>query len=266
MTEEPTGGARSGEFVQSLERGLAVIKAFSAEHPSLTLSDVARDTGLSRAAARRFLLTLVDLGYVGTDGRAFHLRPSLLDLGYAYLSSLDLPEVAQPHLRSLSDALGESSSVAVLDDQDVVYVARVAVSRIMSVTIGVGTRFPAFATSLGRAIIGCGSPERRDAFLAHLTPVALTSHTITDVAALRTALDKVRSDGWALVDQELEDGLRSVAAPIRDATGEVVAAVNVSAPVGRGDAARVASQIVSPVLETAHRIEQDLRRVGTRIH
>lgn len=265
MSDNGTTDARSGEFVQSLERGLAVIRAFSAERTSLTLSDVARETGLSRAAARRFLHTLVELGYVGTDGRSFYLRPRMLDLGHAYLSSLGLPEVAQPHLRDLSEALGESSSVAVLDSQEIVYVARVAVSRIMSVAIGVGTRFPAFATSMGRAIVACGSPERREAFLRDFRPITFTSHTITDAAGLSTALDTVRAQGWALVDEELEEGLRSVAAPIRDSSGEVVAAVNVSAPARRTDSDRIVSEIVPPLLEAAQRIQDDLLRVGTRI-
>ncbi|MFT4229608.1 MAG: IclR family transcriptional regulator C-terminal domain-containing protein [Microbacterium sp.] len=264
MTDPLDTGARAGEFVQSLERGLAVIRAFDADHPRLTLSDVARETGVSRAAARRFLLTLVELGYVATDGREFRLQPRVLDLGFAYLSGLGLPELAQPHLRRLSDASRESSSAAVLDGADIVYVSRVAVSRIMSVAIGVGTRLPAHATSMGRAIVGCGTAERREEFLRNVEPRRLTPHTITDVAQLRTALDDVRRRGWALVDQELEEGLRSVAAPVRDATGEVVAAVNLAAPIRRG-IAEVEGELVPLLLEAAAGIEQDLVRVGVRI-
>src|SRR5579875_457972 len=141
---------RSGEFVQSLDRGLAVIRAFDAQHPELTLSDVARATGLTRAAARRFLHTLVELGYVRSDGRLFALRPKILELGYAYLSSLSLPEIALPHLEQLVERVHESSSVSVLDGDEVVYVARVPTKRIMAVSISVGTRFPAYATSMGR--------------------------------------------------------------------------------------------------------------------
>ena len=155
MTEAPTDGPspRSADFVQSLERGLAVIKAFDADDRSLTLSDVARKTGLTRAAARRFLHTLAELGYVRTDGRFFSLRPAVLELGYAYLSGLSLPEVAHPHMEELTARLHESTSISVLDGTSVVYVARVAAKRIMTVGINVGTRFPAHATSMGRVLL-----------------------------------------------------------------------------------------------------------------
>jgi IclR family pca regulon transcriptional regulator len=256
---------RSASFVQSLERGLAVIRAFDAQHPSLTLSDVAKATGLSRAAARRFLLTLADLGYVGSDGREFSLRPGVLELGHAYLSSLGLPEVAQPHLKHLAEVTGESTSVAILDGGDIVYVARVSAYRIMAAAISVGTRFPAFATSMGRAILGCGPEERRERFLATAELPALTAHTITDIARLRAELVRVREQGWALVDQELELGLRAVAAPIADASGEVVAALNVSAPVRRAEAGELLEHLLPPLLRTAHDIQADLVRTGTRV-
>jgi IclR family transcriptional regulator, pca regulon regulatory protein len=255
------GTSGSGEFVQSLERGLAVIRAFGAERPSLTLSEVARETGLSRASARRFLHTLVELGYVSTDGRAFALRPSVLDLGYAYLSSLTLPEVAGPHLERLSEEVGESSSVAVLDGADIVYVARVATHRIMAAAIRVGTRFPAFATSMGRALLAHQSDDELDAFLAAARLTPLTPRTITDPLVLRKELDRVREQGWAFVDQELEEGLRSIAAPLRDATGKVVAAVNVSAPVRRGEVAEIVEDVLPPLLAAAERIEADLARL-----
>lgn len=257
--------ARSGEFVQSLDRGLAVIRAFGPDRPSLTLSDVARETGLSRASARRFLHTLVELGYMGTDGREFRLRPLLLELGYAYLSGLGLPEVAQPHLQRLSDETGESSSVAILDGEDIVYVARVAVRRIMSAAIGVGTRLPAFAASMGRAILACGPAERRDAFLRTATLTPLTPYTITDRDALRAEFARIAAQGWALVDQELEEGLRSVAAPIHDSTGAVVAAVNVAAPARRDRVGEPGSDFVEPLLRAVEGIERDLRQSGIRV-
>ncbi|GAB3618211.1 IclR family transcriptional regulator C-terminal domain-containing protein [Okibacterium endophyticum] len=255
----------SGEFVQSLDKGLAVIRAFGARRPALTVSEVAKETGLSRASARRFLHTLVGLGYMSTDGREFSLRPRVLDLGYSYLASLSLPEIAQPHLECLTAEVGESASVAVLDGLDIVYVARVATHRIMSAAIGVGTRFPAFATSMGRAILGGGSVERQEEFLSSVHPEPLTVHTITDIGLLREALEEVRGQGWALVDQELEEGLRSVAAPLRDATGRVVAAVNVSAPIRRGDVDEIVASILPSVLRAARLIEEDLLRTGTRI-
>lgn len=260
-----TGAAeRSGEFVQSLDRGLAVIRAFGPENPSLTLSDVARETGLSRASARRFLHTLVELGYVGTDGRAFHLRARLLELGYAYLSTLGLPEIARPHLQSLSDETRESSSLAVLDDMEIVYVARVAVSRIMSAAIGVGTRLPTFATSMGRVLMAHAPDALREEFLERVELPALTPFTITDRGALRAELEQVRAQGWALVDQELEEGLRSLAAPVRDASGRVVAAVNVAAP-ARRETGSGRPEFVDSLLTAAAGIERDLAQTGTRV-
>jgi IclR family pca regulon transcriptional regulator len=255
VTDEPRGA----HFVQSLERGLAVIRAFDADHPALTLSDVARSTGLTRAAARRFLLTLTDLGYVHTDGRRFALSARVLELGYAYLSALTLPEVAEPHLERLVAEVRESSSVSVLDGDDIVYVARVPTSRIMRVAINVGTRFPAYATSMGRVqLAGLPEPELAD-YLERAELRALTVHTLAQPDALRAELDRVRAQGWALVDQELEEGLRSIAAPIRDRSGAVVAAVNVSAHASRASKDAVRKSLLPPLLETAARIEADLR-------
>ena len=251
---------RAPHFVQSLERGLAVIRAFDEHNSELTLSDVARSTGLTRAAARRFLLTLADLGYMRTDGRWFSLSPRILELGYAYLSSQSLTEVAEPHLERLVAEVHESSSVSVLDGDDIVYVARVPTSRIMTVSINVGTRFPAYATSMGRVLLAAFCrraarrlPRRRGA------PAAVAAHDHRRRDALRAELAKVRRQGWALVDQELEEGLRSVAAPIRDRNGATIAAVNLSAHASRMtiDAAR--RGLIPPLLATAARIEADLR-------
>src|SRR3954471_18296290 len=191
---------RESYFVQSLERGLAVIRAFDAEHPELTLSDVARSTGLTRAAARRFLLTLCDLGYVRSDGRLFMLTARVLELGYAYLSALSLPEVAEPHLEALVAEVRESSSLSVLDGDDIVYVARVPTSRIMRVAINVGTRFPAYATSMGRVLLA-GLPEPElSAYLGRAAIGPLTARAIDNAEALEQELDRVREQGWALVD------------------------------------------------------------------
>lgn len=249
---------RAAYHVQSLERGLAVIRAFGAGAPELTLSDVARATGLTRAAARRFLLTLVDLGYVRTDGKFFSLTARVLELGYSFLSSMTLPEVAQPHLERLSAEVRESSSVSVLDGSDIVYVARVAVSRIMTVSINVGTRFPAYATSMGHVLLAGLDDDELTEYLERTPLKPLTSHTLTSPAALRAELAKVREQGWALVDQELEEGLRSVAAPIRDRHGRVVAAANVSTQVSRNTPESVREEMVPPLLAAAKRIEADL--------
>src|SRR3954462_10671889 len=170
---------RGSYFVQSLERGLAVIRAFDADHPELTLSDVARATGLTRAAARRFLLTLTDLGYVRTDGRLFALTARVLELGYAYLSALSLPEVAEPHLEALVAEVRESSSLSVLNGDDIVYVARVPTSRIMRVAINVGTRFPAYATSMGRVQLAGLSDGELDDYLEAVELKRLSPRTVT---------------------------------------------------------------------------------------
>jgi IclR family pca regulon transcriptional regulator len=255
-------GARVPDFVQSLERGLAVIRAFDADHPQLTLSEVARATGLTRAAARRFLLTLVELGYVRTDGRLFSLRPRILDLGYAYLSSLSLPEVALPHLETLAAQVHESSSLSVLDGEDVVYVARVPTKRIMTVAISVGTHFPAYATSMGRVLLAAQPDAWLDDFLATAELRPLTRRTITDPAKLRAVVTRVRAQGFALVDQELEEGLRSLAVPIRGEDGRVVAAVNVSAHASRGTSDAIRKALLPPLQDAARRIEEDLRGGG----
>jgi IclR family pca regulon transcriptional regulator len=255
-------GARDADFIQSLERGLAVIRAFDAEHPKLSLSEVAASTGLSRAAARRFLHTLVNLGYMRMDGGQFSLRPKILELGYAYLSSLSLPEVAMPHLEQLVEQVRESSSVSQLDGDDVVYIARVPTRRIMTVAISVGTRFPAYATSMGRVLLADRPDDWLDGYLASVTLAPLTSHTIASPRALRAELATIREQGWALVDQELEEGLRSVAAPIRDGDGRVIAAANVSTHAGRRSVAEVMEDLLEPLLRTARAIETDLRQAS----
>jgi IclR family pca regulon transcriptional regulator len=249
---------RDSNYVQSLDRGLAVIRAFDAEHPRLQLSEVARATGLTRAAARRFLLTLVQLGYVAVEGREFRLRPRVLELGYSYLSGLTLPDVAQPHLETLVQRVNESSSVSVLDGDDIVYVARVPTKRIMAVVIAVGTRFPAYVTSMGRVLLAGLPPAELDAYLARADLAALTPRTITDPQQLRAALARVRDQGYAVVDQELEQGLRSAAAPIRDRDGRVVAAVNVSVSASRTSIRELEVEILPALLETAAQIEHDL--------
>ena len=253
--------AASGDFVQSLARGLSVIRAFDAEHAELTLSDVARRAGITRAAARRFLLTLESLGYVASDARAFRLTPRVLELGFSYLSSLSLPDIVQPHLEALSREVDESVSAAVLDGADVVYVARVPTRRIMSVRITIGTRFPAFATSLGRVLLA-GLPDgAADAALAASDLPHLTDRTLTDRSALHDELVRVREQGWSLVDGELEPGLRSIAAPLHGRDGRVVAALNVSTSATRDSVEHVRDAYLSPLLRTAAAIDAELRLV-----
>jgi IclR family pca regulon transcriptional regulator len=208
----PTGiegrPARNTDFVQSLERGLAVIGAFGPDRSSLTLTQVAEITGLNRAAARRFLLTLVDLGYMRSDVRRFSLSPKVLELGFAYLSGLSLPQLALPLMEDLVAHVDESSSISVLDGQDIVYVVRVPTTRIMSVTISIGTRFPAFCTSMGRVLLAAKSPGQLDDYLGTVTLGARTTRTVCNADALCTILEQVAEQGFALVEQELEDGMR----------------------------------------------------------
>jgi IclR family pca regulon transcriptional regulator len=251
------GAGRDPAFVQSLERGLAVVRALSAPDPQ-TLSDVARATGLSRAAARRFLLTLERLGYVRLEHGRFALTPQVLELGFAYLSSLTLPEVAHPHLARLVERVHESSSVSVLDGSDVVYVARVPTRRIMTVAINVGTRFPAHATSMGRVLLAGLAPAARAAVLDGVALRAITPATITDRGALERELEDVAAQGYALVDEELEVGLRSVAAPVRDPGGTVVAAVNLSVHASTATPDEMRARLLPPLLETAAAIERDV--------
>ncbi len=244
--------------MQSLERGLHVIRRFGHDRRQMTLSDIARDTGLTRAAARRFLLTLVELGYVRTDGRFFSLTPRVLELGYAYLSGLSLTEVAQPHVEDLVARVHESSSVAVLDGDEIVYVVRVPTRRIMTVSISVGTRFPAYATSLGRALLSGLEGAELERQLDKVDFKSLTRHTVGDRDQLRQIISQVRSDGYATTDQELEEGLRSAAVPIRDRSGAVVAAINASTQAPRVSMRRLRLEILPEVVEAARRIETDL--------
>ncbi|GAA2177193.1 IclR family transcriptional regulator C-terminal domain-containing protein [Leucobacter tardus] len=255
MTEEP----RDTDFVQSLARGLAVIRAFDAEHPSLTLSEVSRRAEVSPAAARRFLRTLESLGYVRADDRRFALTPRVLELGFSYLSALSLPETMQPHLERLSREVGESVSAAVLAGPEIVYVARVPTRRIMSIGITIGTRFPAAVTSMGRVLLAHLSERDVRALLAEHPPHPLTDRTTTDVETIIGELARVREQGWAIVDGELELGLRSVAVPVRGRDGSVVAAVNVSMSATRDTVDLVHEVHLPRALATAAAIEADLR-------
>lgn len=221
-------GLPRSELVQSLSRGLAIIRAFDRERPSMTLSQVAARTAVSRAVARRFLHTLASDGYVSTDGKYFRLTPKVLDLGYAYLSSLDLSQVAQPIMQEVVAATGESCSASVLDGTDIVYVARVAAGRIMQVGLSIGSRLPAFCSSMGRVLLASLPPEKLSRFFAVVKMRPYTPRTIVTEAALRQELRRVAAQGWAMVDEELETGLRSLSVPVRGRSGQVIAALNVS--------------------------------------
>lgn len=265
--EAPTT-ERSRDFVQSLERGLAIIRVFSAETPSLTVTEIAAHTGLTRAAARRFLLTLIELGYVVTDGRYYELTPRVLELGYSYLSALSFPEVALPHLERLVNEVEEASEGSILDGGDVVYVVRVPGPALMTISVNVGARMPAYATAMGRVLLAGLPDDALDRYLTTVDAVQLQPSTITDRDALRDAILVARRDGYALVDQELEEGLIAIAAPVRDRSGRVVAAVNLSTHVGRRSVDDMRA-LVPALQHTAAQIQTGLsgsvrRSVGPR--
>jgi IclR family pca regulon transcriptional regulator len=259
----PTSSAADREYVQAVERAFAVILAFGRDRPSLTLSEVGRATGLSRGTARRFLLTLQRLGYVRSEDNRFTLTARLLDLGHAFLASNSRWDIVQDHLQRLVTELDDSSSAAVLDGADILYVVTVPRQRVFSSVVEVGTRLPAYATSLGRVLLAHLEPADRERILGDVVPAAFTPRTITDPQALRVQLDLVREQGWAVVDQELELGLRSVAAPLRDCTGRVFAAVNVSTGTARVTLDRLRRNHLPALLRTAATVQADLARFGT---
>ncbi|GAB3817885.1 IclR family transcriptional regulator domain-containing protein [Kribbella italica] len=257
-----SGDASTGTFLQGLERGLAVIRAFSADTPSLTLSEVARDVGITPATARRILLTLEQLGYVRSDGRRFALTPRVLALGWAYLSSLDLGDIAGPFMEELSAQTRESCSIATLDLPDIVYVARVPTRRIMTVALGVGARLPAYATSMGRVLLA-GLPENElTAYVESVETEQHTEHTLTSPSELRDAVRRAGEEGYALVDQELELGLRSIAVPILDSRGRAAAALNVSAHASRSTKSALKTETLKPLRACAEQIGTALRQRG----
>lgn len=239
-------------FMTSLARGLAVIRAFSDQRRSLTIAQLSHRTGISRAAVRRCLYTLKELGYVDTDGGSFSLKPKVLTLGYSYLSSTPLTVSALPFLNNVSRLLNESCSLAVLDETEVLYVARSATSRIMSVSLNTGSRLPAYCTSLGRAILAHLPPEQLDLYFEKVTLKAFTNRTIVSKHRLREVLDDVREKGFALVEEELEVGLRSIAVPVRGASGAVVAALNVGAQASRVSARQMKSEFLQVLKQGAH--------------
>lgn len=251
---------RGSDYIQSLERGMAVLTAFSGEHREMTLTDIAHLTNLTRATARRILLTLQELGYVASEGRLFRLTPKVLDVGYSYLSSLGLGEIAEPYMEQLVAELEESCSGSVLDGTEIVYVVRVPTKRIMTVSLAPGSRLPAYCTSMGRVLLAGLSDAQVDERLAASDLVAHTSKTVTDPMALREIIQRVRSVGWAMVDGELEIGVRSLSAPIRSRSGTTLAAVNVSTHPSRVTLDQLRSRFLPLLLDTAQAISERYAR------
>ncbi|MCE1244520.1 IclR family transcriptional regulator C-terminal domain-containing protein [Oryzomicrobium sp.] len=245
--------AQAGDpnFMASLARGLAVIEAFSPQRRQMSISQISQKTGIPRAAVRRCLYTLAKLGFVSAeDGRNFALRPRILSLGHAYLASTPLAKAAQPVLRDVSNRLHESSSIAILDGDEILYIARASTSRIMTIDLDIGSRLPAVYTSMGRVLLAHLPEDEREACLGRAKLIQYTAHTLMTVEALRAELARVRAQGYAVIDQELELGLRSIAVPIAAPDGKVVAAINVGLQAARVSVAEMEAHIL-PVLRDA---------------
>ena len=249
------------DYMLSLARGLSVIRAFADGRPHLTVADAARITGMSRAAARRCLYTLSVLGYAASIDGAYTLTPAVLALGYTYIGSTSLARVAQPVLERVSEQLHESFSLAVADGDEIVYLARAATRRILSIGLSVGSRLPAACTSMGRVLLAFGPEAARAAFLARVKLTRHTPYTIVDKPRLRAELDRVRQQGFAIVDQELELGLRSLAVPVRRPDGTVVAAINVGVQAGRVEAAVLERKFLPALREASGEIGAAARHV-----
>jgi IclR family pca regulon transcriptional regulator len=244
-------------FVQSLARGLAVIRAFNGDRTKMSLTEVAAATGLTRATARRFLLTLESLGYVRYRDRWYSLAPRVLELGFPYLSTSRFPSIALPHLELLSETVRESVSASVLDTTEIVHVAGVTVPRIMGVAIGIGSRYPAHATAMGKVLLAWLAQDELDTYMRGFDRKKYTARTITDPGQLKLELQQIAEQGWCLVDQELEDALRAVAAPVRQGS-TVVGAISVFSTAGRESLEDTISRVVEPLLKTAADISEDL--------
>ena len=250
-SKPPVQPASDPNFMLSLARGLGVIRAFENSESALSVAEVARRSGISRAAARRCLHTLACLDYVVGAGGKFELAPKVLTLGYAYLGSARVSRAAQPVLERVSERLQESCSMSVMDGNEIVYVARASSRRIISISLSIGSRLPAYCTSMGRILLAFGGDERLKHYLSAVKLVAHTPHTITKRADLVEELQRIRSNGYALIDQELEIGLRSIAVPVRRSSdASVVAAINVGVQATRVDCKTMVSNYV-PVLQRA---------------
>jgi len=245
--------------IQSIERGFAVLLAFDAERTNPTLAELAAATHLSRPAVRRILLTLQGLGYVEPTGASrWRLTPRVLSIGQHYAATNAIVDIAQPHMIRLVELTKESASLGALDDNEVVYIARVPARRVLTITASAGSRVPVHATSMGRVLLAAAPREVLDQYLEKPGLKALTPHTITDPDQFRAALDRVRRQGWSLVSEEREEGLIAVAAPVRDRTGEVVAALSSSSSTGRTSPGHIERNVVPILAELADQISADL--------
>jgi IclR family transcriptional regulator, pca regulon regulatory protein len=255
-----------GEYINSLARGLSVLRAFSKERPEMTLSEIAAATELSPAVARRCLHTLIHLGYVGKQGKLFLLRPEVITFASAYLQSMNVEEIVQPHLQIVRDKTGDSSSLAVLSGPDILYLVHVSTNRMIRLAAGVGTRFPAYATSLGRVLLAWLPGAGLDAFFKGTELRAFTDRTTTSIAQLKQILRKVRRDGFASIQDELDYGIVSVAVPVHGDQGQILAAINCSTATTRITQKEMVTSRLPVLRDAAHRIELELRRYPVLAH
>jgi IclR family transcriptional regulator, pca regulon regulatory protein len=260
------GRGAGPEFVEALARGLDVLACFGPAARTMSLSEVAAAAGLARPTARRLLLTLEELGYVRSEGGGFSLTPRVLDLGMAYVGSLGLWDVARPHLEALVAQTGESSSMAQLDGPDIVYVARVSVPKLITLRVEIGTRFPAAQTSQGKVLLAALPLDELDRTLALPSRAGLPTHVGRTPEQLREELTTVRARGWALADEELAPGVRSVAVPVRDGTGAVRAAMNVTVHAAETSTERLLGEHLPRLLRTAGEVSADWALWQSRPH
>lgn len=239
-----------------------IIRCFGSDAPQQTVSELAVKTGLTRATVRRFLITLMELGYVETDGRMFRLTPRVLELGYAFLSGLGLPEIMLPHLERLVAEVDECSEASILDGADIVYIARVPGSNLMTIALNVGARMPAHATSMGKVLLGQHSDQELDSYLVKGPLTRYLPRTVTDPQVLREQVVRAREQGYAIVDQELERGLLAVAVPVHDRRGRIIAAINLSTHVARHNVKSLRERLLGPLQRTARLIERDIASAG----
>lgn len=255
-----------GEYLTTLARGLSVLRAFTKERPEMKLSEVAAATELSPAVARRCLNTLVHLGYVGKKENRFLLTPEVIGFASAFLESMNVEEIVRPHLQEVRDATGDSSSLAVLSGQSILYLVHVSTNRMVRLAAGVGTRFPAFATSLGRVLVAHLPDAGLDEFLAELKPRPFTDKTVTSIPELKRILMAVRKRGYASIQDELDYGIVSVAVPVRDDEGNVLAAINCSTATTRVNEADMVKKRLPHLRAAAANIELELRRYPILVH
>ncbi|MER8023993.1 IclR family transcriptional regulator domain-containing protein [Glutamicibacter protophormiae] len=247
---------RPDYFVKSTEKTLAVLLAFNGGNPEMTVSQVAAATEQTRASARRFLLTLTDLGYLEANGANFRLTPRVLDLGASYLSGMTLPKAATLHLESLARELGESAALCVLEGQDILYIERVSSPRLYSMNVSIGNRLPAWVTSMGRVLIAELGAAEQEAFLAQIDLQRYTEHTMASLEDLRAELARVKEQGWSLVNQELDEGLRGLAVPVYRGD-QLLGALNISVQRGRADRQSITEQLVPRLRRAAQDIADD---------